>query len=178
MYVHPATYRCGRSDIAYLCIQSIRGITLMKSNHGTFCWFNAVAIVRILCLEEGSDCTWCINSSTTWHATYTSSFFFGCISTVYCKEDKVPLAAAEWLAGPWKQARASGIESIDSALSSRWSCDSWILVGSAGLIDIQYSDDIRRETLGGFREQIISLSFSFLTVSMIMPVTNFKLNDC
>ena len=53
-----------------------------------------------------------------------------------------------------------------------------ILVGSAGLIDIQYSDDIRRETLGGFREQITSLSISYLTVSKIMPVTNFKLNDC
>ena len=56
MYVHPPTYRCGRSDIAYLYIQSIRDITLLKSNHGTICWFNAVAIVKILCLEEGSDC--------------------------------------------------------------------------------------------------------------------------
>ena len=39
-------------------------------------------------------------------------------------------------------------------------------VGSAGLIDTQDSDDIRRGTLCGFREQI-SVSFSFLTVSLM-----------
>ena len=40
-------------------------------------------------------------------------------------------------------------------------------VGSAGLIDTQDLDDIRRGTLCVFREQIISVSFSFLTVSLM-----------